>query len=135
MQMPPRVVICGQSIFALAMEAALVSKSGPGPEIVRVHPHLPAIIERIAALQPAVVLLESCGDHAALALALLRRAIPLVALYLDTGQGVLMTGQPVTFAHRPDLDRLIDTLQTATTAPVLGTIIQPGYAALEENRR
>jgi hypothetical protein len=123
--MPPRVVICGQSIFALAMEAALVSKSEPGPEIVRVHPHLPAIIERIAALQPAVVLLENCGNHQALTLALLRRAIPLVELDLDTGQGMLLTGQPVTFARRPDLDRLIGTLQTTAAAPAPGTE-QPG---------
>lgn len=111
------IVICGQSIFALALEAALTHNPTPPTSeiaVVRVHPHLPDVAERIAGLHPSLVLLENCGNHQALTLTLLKQCIPLVALDLESGQGILMTGQPVAVSHHLDFDRLLGYLHATS---------------------
>ena len=51
-----RVVICGQSIFLLAIEAGLAAL--PEVEVSRFDSRLPAVADRIAALEPDVVVVE-----------------------------------------------------------------------------
>ena len=80
-----RVVICGQSIFMLAIEAGLAGL--PEVDVVRFNSFLPAVVDRIAALEPDVVLVERDSGDAVLLLALLERGFPLIKL--DEAQGVL----------------------------------------------
>jgi hypothetical protein len=100
-----RVIVCGQSIFAHALEAALMEEGAV--DVIRLHPHLPAIVERIVSLRPTLVLVE-CGEtHNDLTIALLTQGVPLVSLDIEAGQGTLFTGRPVALASQPDLARLI----------------------------
>lgn len=78
-----RIVICGDSIYILAIESGL-SKMAEG-EIVRINPSLPDILERIRLLAPHMVILEQNGKYHELALEIQSQGIPLVAL--DEAQG------------------------------------------------
>ena len=78
-------MICGSSIFAMAIETSLGSLSAV--EVLRLDPHLPQVVERVAALEPSVVLVERNEIPNVLALALLERGYPV--LELDAEQGVL----------------------------------------------
>ena len=80
-----QVAICGQSVFVLAIEAGLAAL--PDVNVVRFNPHLPAVVDRIAALEPDVVIIESDEGNRSLVLALLERGLPLIEL--DETQGVL----------------------------------------------
>ncbi len=102
------IVICGHSIFAHALESALMQVGTV--EVIRLHPHLPAIVERIVSLHPTLVLVE-CGDtYNDLAMSLLIQGVPLVSLEVEAGQGTLLTGRPVALASRSDLDLLLGQL-------------------------
>lgn len=109
------VIICGQSIFAHALEAALLECAGL--DVVRLHPHLPAIIERISALHPILVLLECDGEQGDLMLNLLDRGVPLVTFDSDAGQGMLFTGRPVALTSQHDLNQLIGQLAMNPSLP------------------
>jgi len=85
MERMQRIVTCGQSIFMLAIEAGLASS--PEVEVVRVDSCLPAVADRIAALEPDVVVVGRDSGDAGLLLALLERGLPLIEL--DQTQGVL----------------------------------------------
>jgi hypothetical protein len=111
-------VVCGQSIFSHALEVALVEDASV--DVARLHPCLPLVVERIAALCPVVVLLERHDGHAELALALLNLGIPVVETDVDTGQGILLTAYPVSLTSRPDLKRLLERLgMVASGNPVV----------------
>jgi hypothetical protein len=101
-----RIVVCGQSIFAHALEAAL--KEDAAVDVIRLHPHLPAIVERITEFRPTVVLLENSAEHSALVLALLEHDIPLVQLDVESGASRLLTGRALPLASDPDVDRLLE---------------------------
>jgi hypothetical protein len=107
------MVICGQTIFAHALEAALAMPKAVVPfeesasEVIRLHPHLPDIVQRIADLHPTVVLLEYSEARSDLVLALLNRGIPLVELDIENGCGMLLTGRTVALSRPGDLRRLI----------------------------
>jgi len=51
-----RVVLCGDSVFMLAIDASLAAL--PGVETSRFNPHLPDLSARIAAQEPNLILLE-----------------------------------------------------------------------------
>lgn len=80
-----RMVICGQSIFILAIEAVLAAL--PEVEVIRVDSCLPAVADRIAGLEPDVVIVERDSGDAGPLSALLERGFPLIEL--DQTQGVL----------------------------------------------
>jgi len=80
-----QIVVCGQSIFMLAIEAGLVAL--PEVHVVRFNSHLPAVADRIAALEPDAVITDVDEGNRDLALALLERGLPLIEL--DETQGVL----------------------------------------------
>jgi ABC-type Fe3+-hydroxamate transport system substrate-binding protein len=85
-----RIVICGQSIFAMAIEASLATL--PEVEVIRLHAYLPTLIERITTLQPDIVVIEHNQSRSDLALVLLSRGLPLVVLDSKQNQGLLITG-------------------------------------------
>jgi ABC-type Fe3+-hydroxamate transport system substrate-binding protein len=78
-----RIVICGDSIYMLAIESGL-SKMAEG-DVVRINPSIPDILERIRLLVPHVVILEQNRKYNQLALEIQSQGIPLVAL--DEAQG------------------------------------------------
>jgi len=80
-----QIVVCGQSIFILAIEAGLVAL--PEVNVVRFNSHLPAVADRIAALEPDAVITDVDEGNRDLALALLERGLPLIEV--DETQGVL----------------------------------------------
>lgn len=86
-----RIVICGQSVFIMAIEARLAAL--PAVEVTRFHAYLPTLLERISLLQPDVVVIEHSQSRSDLALALLSRGLPLVVLNDEQTQALLVTGQ------------------------------------------
>jgi hypothetical protein len=86
-----RIVICGQSVFVMAIEAGLAAL--PDVEVIRLHAYLPTLIERINALQPDMVVIEHDQNRSDLALALLSRGLPLIVLDGEQTQGLLITGR------------------------------------------
>lgn len=85
-----RIVICGQSVFVMAIEAGLAAL--PEVEVTRLHTYLPALLERITTLQPDMVIIEHDQNCSDLALALLSRGLPLVVLDSQQTQGLFITG-------------------------------------------
>lgn len=96
-----RIVICGQSVFVMAIEARLAAL--PEVEVTRLHAYLPALMERINALQPDAVVIEYDQNRNDLALALLSQGLPLVVLDSEQSQGLLITGRAFPVADLADL--------------------------------
>ncbi len=101
-----RIVICGESIFLMAIEASLVDV--PGIDVVRLDPHLPAVADRIVALEPDVVVIERDQGHGDLALALLSQGLTLLELDSQQGQATLLTGARVMAAEVDSLMRVLE---------------------------
>jgi hypothetical protein len=100
-----RIIICGQSIFLMAIEAGLSNRSEL--EVIRLQPHSPDVTERIAALKPNLVVVEQNSTCNQLILALLSRDLALVELN-EKGQGTLLTRRDVSISNPTDLTRLIE---------------------------
>lgn len=96
-----RIVICGQSLFVQAVEAGLAALAGV--EVTRFHTYLPALIERILALQPDMVVIENNHIRSDLALDLVNSGLPLFVLNNEQGQGLLITGQQFSVADLTEL--------------------------------
>jgi hypothetical protein len=73
-----RIVICGASIYMLAIESGLSAMAEL--DVVRINPYLPNTVERISVLEPHVVIIELKGKNSALALEILCQNIPLIVL-------------------------------------------------------
>ena len=73
-----RVVICGASLYILAIESGL-SMLEMG-DVVSIDPILPDTVERIRLLQPDVVIIERNGKSNQFALEILFQNIPLLVL-------------------------------------------------------
>ena len=73
-----RIVVCGASIYMLAIESGL-SAMAEG-DVVRINPYLPNIVERINVLEPHVVIVELNGKNSELVLENLNQNIPLIVL-------------------------------------------------------
>ncbi len=101
-----RIALCGRSIFLHTIEAALAQN--PAVEVLRLHPNLPSIVERITAWQPDIVLVERSNNHGELALALLGQGLPLLEMEVAAKRGTFLTGQNVPLANLDDLTQLIE---------------------------
>jgi len=99
------IVICGQSIFLLALESALLEVSSS--KVTRLHSHLPSVIEHITALHPLVVFIERADEQKDLAWTLLSQEIPLVEIDIKTGRSTLLTGRTISLLDQRDFDALI----------------------------
>jgi hypothetical protein len=73
-----RIVICGNSIYMLAIESGIAAISEG--DVVRIDPGLPNTIERISVLDPHVVIIEQDRKNNQLALEVLSKSIPLIVL-------------------------------------------------------
>lgn len=73
-----RIVLCGASIYMLAIESGLSKMEEV--DIVRIDPYHPNSVERINELEPNVVIMERNGDHSVLALDILWENKPLIVL-------------------------------------------------------
>ena len=81
-----RIVICGASIYMLAIESGL-SAMAEG-DVVRINPYLPNIVERINVLEPQVVIIELNGKNNEPVLKNLCHSMPLIVL--DEAQRSIM---------------------------------------------
>ena len=108
-----RIVICGTSIFSMAVEAGLAAL--PDIDVVRLDPHLPGGGDRVAALKPDAVIVERDGVSAGLALDLLGRGFPVIEL--DTAEGMLtiLNRHQIRVSGMDELVRVIE--QVATGGP------------------
>lgn len=101
-----RIVICGDSIYILALESVL-SKMAEG-DVVRINPSLPNILERIRLLAPHVVILERHGKNSKLALEIQSQGIPVVALDEAQGSIEVLAGEHSQSAGISELSNLIE---------------------------
>jgi len=105
MPSPSRIILCGQSVFLMAIEAGLAAL--PNMEVKRLNSHLPTILEQIITWQPVLVVIEQnqgCGD---LALALVSRNLPVLALTAEHEQALLLTGHAISVTSLAALPQLI----------------------------
>ena len=102
---PYQIIICGQSIFLTAIEASLANL----PEFVvkRLALSYPGLVERIAAMEPDLILLEGFNGHGELALALLNRGLALLELHPQSGQVTLLSGRQHSITEPKELLQLI----------------------------
>jgi len=101
-----RVVICGTSVFLMAIEAGLAKL--PGMEVVRLNPHLPGAEARIMALSPDVVIVERSDNHAGQTQMLLSHGLPLVELDASRNVITVLSGRQVQVSKMEDLVRVIE---------------------------
>ncbi len=101
-----RVVICGTSVFILAIEARLTAI--PGMEVIRVDPRLPAAVERITALEPDIVLAQQDGTCTDLTLALVNQGLPLIKLDIGQNEATLLSSVRVPIVETDDLVQMIE---------------------------
>ncbi len=103
-----RIVICGASIYMLAIESGL-SAMAEG-DVVRINPNLPNPLERISLLEPHVVIIEPNGKNNELALEILCQSIPLIVL--DEARRSIMTlgREHVTNAEISELTYVIENI-------------------------
>jgi len=101
-----RIIICGESIFLSAIASGLTAL--PGLEIIHFHPHLPSIVERMADLEPVMIVVEQNDAYSDLILILLSQDLPLVELNIRAGQGTLLTGRKFPVSSAEDMVRLLE---------------------------
>ena len=82
-----RIVICGTSIYMLAIESGLSTMAEV--DVVRIDPYLPNAVERINELEPHVVIIEQNGKKNELVLDNLCQNIPLIVLD-EAGRSIMV---------------------------------------------
>jgi ABC-type Fe3+-hydroxamate transport system substrate-binding protein len=120
MERMQHVVICGQSIFLLAIEAGLAAL--PEVEVVRVDSHLPGVVDRIAALEPDVVVVERAGGEAELALELLGRGLPVMEIDAAEGTLTILHGHRVPARGAEDLAHAVSSIAAVEQIAVIDQI-------------
>jgi hypothetical protein len=95
------VIICGQSVFVMAIEARLAEC--PAIEVIRLNIYMPDLLKRILAWEPDMVVLEHNQGHGDLALGLLGRNVPLIVLNAQQDRGLWLTGEPFSISDLPQL--------------------------------
>ncbi len=101
-----RVVICGKSVFLMAIEAGLAAL--PGIEVVRLDSYLIDATARIVSIAPDVVILERDGDVGGLAQELLRLGLRLVELDTERSTATFLDRREVSVSGAADLIKLIE---------------------------
>ncbi len=101
-----RIVICGTSVFILAIEARLAAL--PEMEVMRVDPRLPAAVERITALEPDIVLAQQDGACTGLTMAMVNQGLPLIKLDVGQSQATLLSSVRVPIVEADDLVQVIE---------------------------
>lgn len=114
-----RIVICGVSIYMLAIESALSAMTEG--DVVRIDPYLPNTVERISSLEPHAVIIELDGKNNELVLENLAQSIPLIVLDEARCSIKVLAGEHVPIAEISELTDVIE------------KIIQPQDVHLGEN--
>lgn len=96
-----QVVICGTSVFLMAIEAGLTTWLAT--PVVRVNPALPDAVGRIVALAPDAVLIERGGCDTALALELLYHGVMLIELDPRRNRAQVLIGREVSYPGGAEL--------------------------------
>jgi hypothetical protein len=110
MKQARRIVICGASIFAMAIETSL--RSLPGVATQRLNPDIPEVLDRITATQPDAVLVERDDRLIELLTPLLDCRIPLLILDATTGVLSILDGSRSPSPNIKDLVSAIERLAT-----------------------
>lgn len=101
-----RIVLCGDSVFLLAIESSLATL--PQVETIRINPHIPDVLARIAAQEADLIILEKGTNNGKIPLALLQGSIPLIIMDSDKHNLTIVTGTQVQVAEFSDLLQVID---------------------------
>jgi hypothetical protein len=96
-----RLVICGQSVFVMAIEARLAEF--PAIEVVRLNIYMPDLLKRIITWQPDMVVLEHNQGHGDLVLALLGHNLDLIVVNAQQDRGLWLTGHTFSVSDLPQL--------------------------------
>ncbi len=106
MPSPYRIIICGQSIFLMAIKAGLAAL--PEVEVERVTPCLPDLVKQVMAKQPDLIVIEENNGHGDLALTLLSRGLNIVEINPNSSQVTLLTGRRYPITELEDMVHLIE---------------------------
>ncbi len=106
MRPPYRIIICGESIFLMSIEAGLAAL--PEVEVERVTLYLPDLVEQVMDKQPDLIVIEENGSNGDLALALLSRGLSIVKIHPNSSQVTLLTGRRYPITELQDMVHLIE---------------------------
>ncbi|MEM7344871.1 MAG: hypothetical protein AAF485_11565 [Chloroflexota bacterium] len=95
------IVICGQSIFIMAIEASLADSLQIAT--TRLNTFLPDLIDRITLLNPDLVVIDSTEKSGDLVLALLEQGLSVITLAGTVPKGLMMTSQKFSISNLPQL--------------------------------
>jgi hypothetical protein len=102
---PERIIICGTSFFARAIEAGLDTIKHV--EVIRLNNHLPDMLAKIIGRAPIAVIFEQDNFRSELALTLLRHGLLLVELDPQQSRARVLVGHEVSIAGYADLVQVI----------------------------
>ena len=103
---PYRIIICGESIYLMSIEAGLAAL--PEVEVERVTPGSPNLVEQMVDKQPDLIVIEGNSGNGDLALALLSRGLSIVKIHPNSSQVTLLTGRRYPIAELQDMVHLIE---------------------------
>ena len=127
MKQPRRIVICGTSIYMMAIETGLRTKAEL--EVLRVNPHLPNAAERIAALKPDAFVVERDDHSSRLVMALLGQGFPLMFLDPLERKITILVGHQVLDGEIDDPSTMIEKISRRRY------VLAEDYAARTVDRR
>lgn len=105
----PLILVCGHSLFLLAVEAALATIQGVA--VIRYPFHFTLSVERIMALNPVVVVMEwGAETNSALFLTLLQQRIPLLLVDAASPHAYLLRSHEIPLTSPLDLAGLLATV-------------------------
>jgi len=125
-----RIVICGASIYMLAIENGLTAMSEG--EIVRINPYLPNTLEHINVLEPKVVIVERNRKNNQLALELLQQGFPLIVLDEAQCAITVLGRERISKSEISALTCVIEKIIRQQDVPCTGNaIIEAGYQSAD----
>jgi hypothetical protein len=118
-----RIVICGDSIYLLAIESGLSSKTEG--EVVRIDPYLPNIVESINLLKPCAVIIELDEKNNELVLENLAQSIHLIVLDEAQRSIKVLAKENIPIAEISELTYVIENIIQQQDVLAEENIIQP----------
>ncbi|MCP4544813.1 MAG: hypothetical protein GY832_47715 [Chloroflexi bacterium] len=101
-----RIIICGESIFMMCIEAGLAALSET--EVDRVASCSPNFVEHVMAKRPDLIVIEKNCGHSDSTLTLLSRGLHIVEIHPNSSQVTLLTGHRYPITDLKDIIRLIE---------------------------
>ncbi len=106
---PYRIIICGESIYLMSIQAGLAAL--PEVEVERVTHGSPNLVEQVMSKQPDLIVIEGNDGHGDLALVLLNQGLTIVEIHPNSSQVTLLTGRRHPVSELRDILKILEPIQ------------------------